>query len=347
MKPFAALGVAIVVAGNVALMVGQAHAQWEVGEVRSHVEGTLGKGMWTKAIGARWRSYDIDLTLSVKCVKNSTTVLIYSERSLIASSDDTVAWSLDGGPVQRGRWDRTSDFSGVGLWHGNGIPFAKSLVGRTELKLSIIPDNGARTDATFLVSNAEAGLKEVGRQCGWQPPEAKQVARSAAPPKAPDTWATVPEGSRLSPTKDGYVWRNGARVGWVDQKTLTYYRLDQLEIQGDAPRPIKGAAGERFSVGGLEAVVEKGVRETGQKVDGSSAQKSGSIQKVERTADGFVWSSGRRVGWVDDKSSTYYRMDQITLRGEDRPTPRAGMLGLKVVDGDLNDAVHKADTETR
>lgn len=343
MKQFASLCLALLAALPAALTTRQAQAQWQVGEVDSHVEGTVGKAMWTKAIAAQWRDRSIDLTLSVQCVKNSTTVLMRSKTTLVASSDNTVAWVLDGGPVQRGRWDRTSDFSGVGLWQGSGIPFAKSLVGGALLKVSIIPANGAQIDATFLVANAEPGLKEVGRQCGWQPPEAKQITRGAAPPRVPDTWSTVSDGSRLSPTKDGYVWRNGNRIGWVDQRSLTYYRLDQLEVQGGTPKPLNSAAGERFVPGALEAAVEKSGG--GQQANSPPAQKVEGIQKVEKTADGFVWSSGRRIGWLDAASSMYYRMDHLTLRGEERPTPRPGKDGVKVVDGKLLEAARKADAQ--
>lgn len=341
MNQLSALGLASLIAGGVASMSSPVRAQWQVGEVRSHVEGTLGKGMWTKATGARWRNYDVDLTLQVQCVRNSTTVLLYSERSMIGSSENTVAWSLDGGAVQRSRWDRTSDYSGVGLWHGSGIPFAKSLVGAKLLKVSIIPDNGAQTDATFIVANAEAGLKEVGRQCNWQPPEVKKAVVA----EVPKTWATVPDDSKLEPTKDGYVWRNGARLGWVDQKALTYYRIDQLESRGDTPRPFTGAIGERFSAGELGAAVEKAERVSGQQqtIDSSPAQKSKVIQQLEKTADGFVWSSGRRLGWVDDRSSTYFRMDQVTSSSGDRPTPRSGVVGLKVIGGNLNEAVRQSE----
>jgi hypothetical protein len=163
-----------------------------------------------------------------------------------------------------------------------------------------------------------------------------------------NTWATVPDGSKLEPTKDGYVWRTGTRIGWVDQKALIYYRIDQLENRGDAPRPLKGAVGERFSMGELGSAVERAERTSGQQaVDSPAPAKSKTIQQLEKTADGFVWSSGRRLGWVDDKTSTYFRIDQVRVSGGDRPTPRSGLVGMRIVDGDLHEAVRQAEAEPR
>jgi hypothetical protein len=158
-------------------------------------------------------------------------------------------------------------------------------------------------------------------------------------PRTADTWATVASGSRLAPTQDGYIWRSGARIGWADQNALIYYRLDQIEMFRASPVPKAGAVGEKFSIGGLQAAVDRAEKEHGSPV----YQDTIEYDAVVRTNDGFVWSPGRQIGFV--KSSTFYRLDQIDASTGASPKLRPGATGVEIVGGNLSDAVRRAYTE--
>jgi hypothetical protein len=59
----------------------------------------------------------------------------------------------------------------------------------------------------------------------------------------------------LEKTGDGFVWRSGQRIGWVDAAKLAFYPLDAIEVSGDSVRPKAGATANPIVGGDLTAAV--------------------------------------------------------------------------------------------
>jgi hypothetical protein len=57
-------------------------------------------------------------------------------------------------------------------------------------------------------------------------------------------------------TGDGFVWRGGQRVGWLDGTGSIYFRIDQVDIVGGVAKPKIGEHGEAVQ-GSLAEVVER------------------------------------------------------------------------------------------
>jgi hypothetical protein len=153
---------------------------------------------------------------------------------------------------------------------------------------------------------------------------------SAVPSGVPSTTPSLPR-SDYDRTEDGYVWKHGTRIGWVDPSE-TFYRLDQL-VDGRSSTPAAKAG-------------EKGRKVTGT-LDFSVIEAQQEAAKppgweLERTGDGFVWRDGKRVGWVDSTGSAFYRLDQLDFTDGQLPSPRSGQTGTVIQANNLTDAVRRA-----
>jgi hypothetical protein len=151
--------------------------------------------------------------------------------------------------------------------------------------------------------------------------------RAAAGPSAGQS-ITPPAHDR---TKDGYVWKEGKRIGWVDSSE-TFYRLDQLvDGRSTSPSAKAGVKGRKVT-GTLDFSVLEAQQET--------AKPPGAA--LERTGDGFVWRDGQRIGWVDTTASIFYRLDQLDLAKDRPPSPKSGQAGAVIEANNLSDAVSRA-----
>lgn len=137
-------------------------------------------------------------------------------------------------------------------------------------------------------------------------------------------------------TGDGFVWKEGKRIGWVDDASSTYYRLDEIVIEGQAqPRLKPGVSGTKI-VSTLDAAI--------MGLDRPPSEPAGS--PLEQTADGFVWRSGKRIGWLDTSTGAYYRLDQIEIRPDYTARPKSGEVGVHLRSGDLREAVARAEKKS-
>lgn len=134
-------------------------------------------------------------------------------------------------------------------------------------------------------------------------------------------------------TSDGFVWKEGKRIGWVDDNTSTFYRADQIEVAGSARPTVKtGSTGVKIQTN-LDAAI-LGADQVAAKPPEAN---------LDRTADGFIWRAGKRIGWIDASTSNYYRIDQVELGADESARPKQGEIGSQVVQGRLADAVAAAE----
>lgn len=139
--------------------------------------------------------------------------------------------------------------------------------------------------------------------------------------------------STYQQTGDGFVWKEGKRIGWVDADSSTFYRIDQITIAGtDKPVIKPREVGSKISTN-LDAAI----------VGSEQAMAAPLETALERTADGFVWRNGKRIGWIDAAAATYYKIDQLTLVRDLPPRPKDGVIGSSIAQGRLVDAVLEAE----
>lgn len=136
-------------------------------------------------------------------------------------------------------------------------------------------------------------------------------------------------------TKDGYVWRNGKRVGWVDLSKRQFYRLDQVSESNGSPQPRPRQSGES---------IEKAA---GALSTSDPGRPAGSLAATyDRTRDGFVWHSGKRIGWIDPADSRFYLIKDLLIGSANTPPkPSSTAKGVLVRNNDVADAVKRAMTQ--
>ena len=153
-------------------------------------------------------------------------------------------------------------------------------------------------------------------------------------PVPPSVSAGTPQfRSAYERTGDGFVWKEGKRIGWVDDGSGTFYRLDQIEI-GKSEKPIirANSAGVKIQ-SNLDAAV----------LASEQAVAAPPGASLERTGDGFVWQAGKRIGWIDASASVYYRSDQIELGSDQIVRQKQGETGSPIEGGRLFEAVARAE----
>jgi len=139
--------------------------------------------------------------------------------------------------------------------------------------------------------------------------------------------------SAYQQTGDGFVWKDGHRIGWVDEQSATFYRIDQIVVTGPSKPIVKSNAVGVKILTNLDAAI----------LGADQAAAKPPEAALDRTADGFIWRGGKRIGWVDASTSTYYRVDQMEL-GEDKSMrPKQGEIGNMIEQGRLLEAVARAE----
>lgn len=142
---------------------------WQGQNVTDHLRGKVGLGQRLSGLMEDERGRTHPGYLVANCSDNSTTMYVGSDRVFVGGNSSRVAWTVDNGPVQHGTWNICADNRCAGLWHGNGIPFLKSLFGKNLLKITIRRYDGQALNGTFTISGAKEALEPVGQLCGWIP----------------------------------------------------------------------------------------------------------------------------------------------------------------------------------
>lgn len=138
--------------------------------------------------------------------------------------------------------------------------------------------------------------------------------------------------SAYQETRDGFVWKDGSRIGWVDWQTNNYYRLDQLVVSGSSSPALKPNASGTKITSTLDAAVR-----SADQVATASPEST-----LDQTGDGFVWKSGKRIGWVGTSPPKFFRIDQIEISMDRSAAPKQGEEGTPIIEGRLFEAVTKA-----
>ncbi len=123
-------------------------------------------------------------------------------------------------------------------------------------------------------------------------------------------------------------------IGYLDRRSQTFYRIEQLDLSDqNRPVPKAGEIGAHLDAGN-EAIQIDGHLQA-PKVNSTGSRRS----KYEKTADGFVWREGKRIGWVI--GTVFYPASMLDIVGE-KVAPRSGSAGIMIVSDNLDAAVAEA-----
>jgi hypothetical protein len=141
--------------------------QFNVSSTRTGQNGTAAKisGVVEDRHGTR------PARLVVSCISDGTSVFMSADSLVFGGDIVRAEYTIDDGPVHRAYWSVCAGDLCTGLWNGAGIPFVRSFLDATVLKLTLTRHFGEPIRATFPVHGAREALAEVGRQCGWMPKE--------------------------------------------------------------------------------------------------------------------------------------------------------------------------------
>ncbi|HZP98616.1 MAG TPA: type VI secretion system-associated protein TagO [Reyranella sp.] len=103
--------------------------------------------------------------LFVRCRKNTTEVLIAWPSYLGSTEGHQVKWRTDKDPIVTEWWQPSTD--GAAVFSSSAIPFAKKLLGRTELVVSLAPYSKGPQTLSFPISGLEAAIKPLREACKW------------------------------------------------------------------------------------------------------------------------------------------------------------------------------------
>lgn len=104
--------------------------------------------------------------LIVRCVENTTSVIVATDDFQIGADTGTITYRLDDAPAITTRWAMSDNGSALGLWNGStAIPFLKSLRGTT--KLAVRTEMRKRVDMTFDVTGIASVVDEIAAACNW------------------------------------------------------------------------------------------------------------------------------------------------------------------------------------
>ena len=108
--------------------------------------------------------------LVVSCVNNRTSVFMSADYLVFGGDIVRVEYVVDAGPRQHTYWNVCAGDLCTGLWNGVGIPFVRTLLDGSVLKMTLTRHFGGPIYATFPVHGAREALMEVSRQCNWKQP---------------------------------------------------------------------------------------------------------------------------------------------------------------------------------
>lgn len=139
---------------------------WKHYSVKGSFGGVIGHGVeiggqLTAGHGVRPGFFNAD------CVDNQTVVRVEARNFDFGTSPVRVRWAAGDAPEQADIWQVCDDGSCIGLWQGQGIPFLKSLMGATQLNLTIESRYAKPITASFPIEGSLEALGSVGRHCGW------------------------------------------------------------------------------------------------------------------------------------------------------------------------------------
>ena len=108
--------------------------------------------------------------LVITCADNRTSVFVSADYLVFGGDVARVEYTIDNGPTRRAYWSVCAGDLRAGLWNGAGIPFIRSLLDASALRMTLTRTFGRPIYAIFAVDGAREALKDVRRQCGWAAP---------------------------------------------------------------------------------------------------------------------------------------------------------------------------------
>jgi len=142
---------------------------WQQYVVTDHLRGKVGIGVRVTRQMEDERGRKHAGEFVVNCSNNSTTMYVGSTNIFVGGDSARVAWTLDEGPIQQAHWHVCVDNQCAGPWHGGGIPFVKSLYGKSMLKITIRRYDNQLLAGTFFIGGNKEATEPVGQLCGWIP----------------------------------------------------------------------------------------------------------------------------------------------------------------------------------
>jgi type VI secretion system protein VasI len=144
--------------------------QWVYSDEKSALDGR--KDIWLRVSSENTQPNQIgspeSATLWVRCMKNSTNVLIGFNS--YTTDDQTVRYRLDEDKM-RSVWMQTiKGGDGIGLWSGSrAIPFIKGMFGKDKLVIGYSSYSSNNLEFTFDISGLRARIPPLAEACHWAP----------------------------------------------------------------------------------------------------------------------------------------------------------------------------------
>ena len=111
---------------------------------------------------------DVIPRLHIRCVENSTAVYIHFGGHFMSDYlHGRVDYRIDDTPARHRQFSESNSHEALGLWHGTGIGFIKSLFGHDELYVRATPHSESWVSTTFRIGGLEEEITPLRHSCDW------------------------------------------------------------------------------------------------------------------------------------------------------------------------------------
>lgn len=131
----------------------------------------------------KWSEYDSGrVKLTIRCWENRTAA-IFTDAPLATGfsrpmfhhhghrhgrSKLQTRYRFDSDAVRSRAFDPGSGNHALGLWHGDGIPLIKEMIGKSKPVVELQPYGENAVQATFDISRSDGAIQTVREACGWR-----------------------------------------------------------------------------------------------------------------------------------------------------------------------------------
>lgn len=148
-----------------------AHAEWSVNKHQSSVDDStvvVASGYSEKPVRDRFGNPS-QAAIVLRCKENKTDWYIMVADAFFADSGGfgEVTLRIDKDPAFNMAMTESTDHRALGLWDGEGVNLARSMVGGNRILAVVTPFNEAPMEIFFSLKGYDAAARAVGGACGW------------------------------------------------------------------------------------------------------------------------------------------------------------------------------------
>lgn len=146
--------------------------KWDVSETTSNFDDTRTVVLRLQADAEIRNKFGVVgfPTMIMRCKENTTSLYFIMAGEFLSDIQGfgQVEYRIDDRPAGQKDFKNSTDNQALGLWRGNAaIPFIKSILNGSKLRIRVTPFNGSPTEVTFSIDGAASAVVPLREACSW------------------------------------------------------------------------------------------------------------------------------------------------------------------------------------